>query len=105
MESTLNLPCSEDSERGLLCSLLLGRDAVAVEIRVPKEAFYIPAHRLLWETLYELLGEKKPLDFVIIKQRLIDSKKMEEVGGSSISPACTTSCRPPRTSVLTRTSS
>jgi replicative DNA helicase len=80
VEPELKLPCSEDGEKGLLCSLLLGGDKVAVEINVPKEAFQIPANRLLWETLYELLAEKRPLDFVLIKQRLIDSKKIEEVG-------------------------
>jgi len=80
VETPLKLPCSEDAEKGLLCSLLLGGDAVAVEIKVPKEAFYIPANRLLWETLCELLAEKKPLDFVIVKQRLIDSKNIEEIG-------------------------
>jgi replicative DNA helicase len=77
---TLKLPCSEDGEKGLLCSLLLGGLHVAVEINVPKEAFQIPAHRLLWDTLCELLAEKRPLDFVIIKQRLIDLGKIEEVG-------------------------
>jgi replicative DNA helicase len=78
---TLELPYSEDGEKGLLCSLLLDGDAVAVEINVPKEAFHIPANRLLWETLRELLAEKKPLDFIIVKQRLIDSKTIEEIGG------------------------
>jgi replicative DNA helicase len=77
---TLKLPCSEDGEKGLVSSLLLGGDAVSVEINVPKEAFHIPANRLLWKTLCELLAEKKPLDFVIVKQRLIDSKKVEEIG-------------------------
>jgi replicative DNA helicase len=81
VEPALRLPFSEDSERGLLSSLLQGGEAVAVEVNVPKEAFHIPAHRLLWKTLYELLAEKRPLDFVIVKQRLIDLGKIDEIGG------------------------
>jgi replicative DNA helicase len=54
---------------------------VAVEINVPAKAFYLPAHRSLWKTLCELLAEKKPLDFIIVKQTLIDLKAIEEIGG------------------------
>jgi replicative DNA helicase len=80
VEPALKLPFSEDGERGLLCSVLQAGDKVAVEINVPKEAFYIPAHASLWKALHELLAEKKPLDFVIVKQRLINLGKLEEVG-------------------------
>jgi replicative DNA helicase len=80
VEPSLKLPFSEDAERGLLCSLLLAGDEVAVEINVPPEAFYIPAHRLLWAMAYRLIAEKKPLDFVLLKERLIALEKIEEVG-------------------------
>jgi replicative DNA helicase len=80
VEAPLKLPFSEDGERGLLCSLLEAGDAVAVEINVPPQAFYIPTHRLLWTVAYRLLAEKKPLDFVLLKERLIALGKLEEVG-------------------------
>jgi replicative DNA helicase len=60
---------------------LLAGDKVAVGVNVPPQAFYLPAHALLWKTLYELLAEKRPLDFIIVKQRLIALKAIEEVGG------------------------
>jgi replicative DNA helicase len=80
METPLTLPCSEDGEKGLLSSLLQAGDAVAIEIKVPPQAFYIPAHRLLWAVAYRLIAEKKPLDFVLLKERLIVLGKLEEVG-------------------------
>jgi replicative DNA helicase len=72
---------SEDSEKGLLSSLILGGDRVAVEVSVPKEAFYIPAHRIIWESLTDLIAEKRPLEFPIVKHRLEQLEMLEEVGG------------------------
>ena len=79
-DTGIKLPFSEDAERGLISSLLLGGEKVAVEITVPKEAFYIPAHQLLWETLNDLLIEKRPLEFVMVKHRLIQLSQLEEIG-------------------------
>jgi replicative DNA helicase len=78
---TFELPFSEDAEKGLICSLLRGGDRVAVELAVPLPAFYIPAHRIIWETLCDLVVEKRPLDFVIVKNRLVTLRQLEEVGG------------------------
>lgn len=75
------MPFSEDAEKGLLCSLALGGDEVAVELALPKEAFYIPAHQILWEVLNDLVAEKRPLEFVIVKNRLLTLRQWEEVGG------------------------
>jgi replicative DNA helicase len=80
MEPALKLPFSEDAERGLISILLQGGDAVAVEISVPPQAFHIPTHRLVWAVAYRLLAEKKPLDFVLLKERLIALGKLEEFG-------------------------
>jgi replicative DNA helicase len=73
---------SEDAEKGLLCSLILGGDRVAVEVSVPKEAFYIPAHRIIWESLLDLIAEKRRLEFPIVKHRLEQLEMLEEIGGA-----------------------
>ena len=78
----IEMPFSEDAERGLLCSLMLGGDTVAVELAVPTEAFYIPAHRLIWETLIDLISEKRTLDFYVVKNRLLKLDQLEEIGGA-----------------------
>jgi replicative DNA helicase len=77
----IKMPFSEDAERGLICSLMRGGDAVAVEVTVPSRAFYIPAHQLVWETLCDLVAEKRPTEFVIVKHRLSKLSQLEEVGG------------------------
>jgi replicative DNA helicase len=82
MEPSLKLPFSEDSEKGLISSLLRGGDKVSVEISaLPKEAFYIPAHQLIWAALRDLLLEKKPLDYIAVKDRMSALKQLEEIGG------------------------
>lgn len=75
------MPVSEDAEKGLVCSLLLGGDQVAVELTVPAQAFYIPANQLVWETANDLVIEKRPLDFRIVKHRLDRLDVLEEIGG------------------------
>jgi len=80
-DANVTMPFSEDAERGLLCSLMLGGDKVAVELAVPAEAFYIPSHRMIWETLTDLISEKRTLDFYVVKNRLIKLDQLEEIGG------------------------
>lgn len=75
------MPFSEDAERALICSVLLGGDRVAVELSVPKGAFYSPANQLVWDTLTDLLAERRSLDFTVVKHRLSVLDQLDEVGG------------------------
>jgi replicative DNA helicase len=78
-----SLPFSEDGERGVLCSLLLSpRDVADICIlRLRSDAFYIPAHEIIYSLVIEFGEKSKPIDFVALKQALKDRNQLEEIGG------------------------
>ncbi|MBV8143268.1 MAG: replicative DNA helicase [Verrucomicrobia bacterium] len=78
-----SLPFSEDAEKGVLCSLLLSPKEVAdiCVLQLRTEAFYIPAHVIIYGLVLEFGDKRKPIDFVSLKQALKDRNQLEEVGG------------------------
>jgi replicative DNA helicase len=78
-----SLPFSEDGEKGVLCSLLLSPREVAdiCVLRLRPEAFYIPAHQIIYGLILEFGDKSKPIDFVSLKQALKDRNQLEEIGG------------------------
>jgi replicative DNA helicase len=79
-----SLPFSEDAEKGVLCSLLLSPREVGdlCVLRLRPEAFYIPAHEIVYKLILEFGEKRKPVDFVSVKQALKDRKLFEEIGGA-----------------------
>jgi replicative DNA helicase len=78
-----SLPFSEDGEKGVLCSLLLSpRDVADIcVLHLRSEAFYIPAHEIIYRLVLEFGEKSKPIDFVALKQALKDRNQLEEIGG------------------------
>jgi replicative DNA helicase len=78
-----SLPCSEDGEKGVLSSLLLSPKEVADScvLRLRPDAFYIPAHEIIYNLVLEFGEKRKPIDFISIKQALKDRNQLDEVGG------------------------
>ena len=78
-----SLPFSEDGEKGVLCSLLLSPREVAdiCVLRLRPDAFYIPAHQIIYGLILEFGDKSKPIDFVSLKQALKDRNQLEEMGG------------------------
>ena len=78
-----SLPCSEDGEKGVLCSLLLSpRDVADIcVLHLRSDAFYIPAHEIIYSLVLEFGEKSKPIDFVALKQALKDRNQLEEIGG------------------------
>jgi replicative DNA helicase len=78
-----SLPFSEDGEKGVLCSLLLSpRDVLDLcQIKLRPEAFYAPAHQILFNLVAELVNSNKPIDFITLKQALKDRAQLDEIGG------------------------
>jgi hypothetical protein len=76
-------PFSEDFEKALLCSLILSPLKVAPEChsRLELDAFFVPAHKIIYEVLSEWPFGDRPIDFVWLKQTLHDRDQLEEVGG------------------------
>ena len=78
-----SLPFSEDGEKGVLCSLLLSpRDVADIcVLHLRSDAFYIPAHEIIYNLVLEFGEKRKPIDFVSLKQALKDRNQLEEIGG------------------------
>src|SRR5580704_8756744 len=78
-----SLPYSEDAEKGVLCSLVLSPREVGdlCILRLHAEAFYSPAHKIIYELVIEFSDKSKPIDFISLKQTLKDRGFLEEIGG------------------------
>ena len=44
-------------------------------------AFYIPAHEIIYSLVLEFGDKRKPIEFVLLKQALKDRNQLEENGG------------------------
>ncbi len=77
-------PCSEEAERGLLGSLLIDSTRV-VEIclmkRLAGDAFYVPAHRLLFEKLLHMYQEASAIDLLTVGEAFRTGGDLDRIGG------------------------
>src|SRR6516165_3158371 len=74
----------QDGEKGVLCSLLLSPQQVAdlCLLQLRTEAFFIPAHRIIYDLVLEFHEKGKPVEFVALKQALSDRVRLDEIGGA-----------------------
>lgn len=84
--TTLNkpLPCSDESEKGVLSSIL--QDPTRLRIarnKIRPEAFYHEATRTIYIELLTMEEENAPLDPVVLTNRLRDQGLLDRVGGPS----------------------
>jgi replicative DNA helicase len=76
------LPFSADAERGLLCSFLLSPEVfLHYGLALKPELFYVPAHRIVYETLRRLSEKGYPFEFTFVRERLRADGQLEEIGG------------------------
>lgn len=77
-------PHSEDSERGILGSILIDPESVtyAIETLEPSD-FYNPANSIIFESMKTLFMEDVALDSLTIADNLRNTKKIEAVGGNA----------------------
>jgi replicative DNA helicase len=75
-----SLPHSEDSENGLICSMMLNPELIDECHRLPSEVFYLPHTRILLDTLRTLHSKQAPIDFQFIKKALSDNNQLAEIG-------------------------
>ncbi len=82
-------PHSAEAERGVLGSILLdvGNDNrvldLCTENGITAEAFFAPAHRLLFETLTEMSRAGVTIDPLTLNERLRALNRLDEIGGAS----------------------
>ncbi len=78
-------PHNIDAEQALLaCSIIEGGQesmAICVENRIQSESFFKPAHRIIYATILELYNEGKPINEIILGERLQSKNNLESVGG------------------------
>ncbi len=80
---TRALPNSTDAEKGVLSAMLQSPTELvgeAVQMLMP-EAFYVPAHRTLYELLLKLGDAGQPIDAITLQEALLREKLMDQVGG------------------------
>lgn len=78
-------PHSEEAECGVLgCALLEPGRVIdlCVEKKLAPEAFYVQAHRLLYETLVDMIQENRPVDLITVGDRLRSDGRLDQIGGA-----------------------
>ncbi|MDD4319784.1 MAG: replicative DNA helicase [Candidatus Peribacteraceae bacterium] len=77
-------PHSLEAERTVLGALLLDPDAIVKvsDLLIPED-FYDPTYRMVYEAVFELYQGHEPIDFVTVSSKLMDNKKVQDIGGSA----------------------
>lgn len=78
-------PHSVEAEQALLGSCILegGQESITqcIEAKICKEAFFKPAHQVIYQTMLKLYEEGSPLDEIILGDKLSAKNQLEDVGG------------------------
>jgi len=77
-------PHSEEAEIGVLGSIFLEPTKVldiCIQKRLTVDSFYIPAHKIVFEAVGNLVGLSKPVDILTVTAELKRSKSLDNIGG------------------------
>ncbi len=78
------LPQNLQAERGVLGSIIIDPDAVAlVADFLNADDFYRDAHRSIYEAIQELYNHREPADFLTLCDELERRNKLDDIGGAS----------------------
>jgi replicative DNA helicase len=85
-DANRSMPFSDDAEKGVLSCFFqnpvdLLNDA---QVTIPKEAFYHPTNRLLYEVLLDFNHKGLPVDLVTVSNHLLDKQLMDKMGGPAM---------------------
>ena len=79
------LPHNQDAEEGLLASMMLDDRGevlnVAVASKLREEYFYFARHRKIYSAILALYAEGKPIDAIVLSDRLQSRGDLDAVGG------------------------
>lgn len=74
------MPNSIDAEKAVLGSMLLDKEATATAIELlSKEDFYSKAYSIVFECMVELFNEGKPIDLILIQNKLISKGVPQDI--------------------------
>jgi len=76
-------PFSEEGEVGVLGALLQNGDLIdnCFEAGVDGDAFYVPAHRVVFDAALALWQKRRPIDVLSVTDKLRESDELDRVGG------------------------
>ena len=77
-------PHNLEAEQSVLGSLLIDREAIykIMDILTPED-FYREAHKIIYETMLELIAKHEPIDIIALSNKLKERKALEDIGGQS----------------------
>lgn len=76
------LPHSLEAERTVIGALLMDPEAIIkVSDFLRAEDFYDPAHKDIYQAIFELYNQHQPIDFVTVSAKLSDHSKIQSIGG------------------------
>src|ERR1700685_3675906 len=78
------MPHSVEAEEYLLsCCLIDGADVMArcLAARICPEAFFVPAHAIVFERLLDLYNRQAPIDVAVLGEELKAAKQLDSIGG------------------------
>lgn len=75
-------PQNLDAEQSLLGALLIDKDAIirVADITVAED-FYKDIHKIIYDAMTDLYRRREPIDLLSLSNRLLELKKLEEIGG------------------------
>jgi replicative DNA helicase len=77
-----NLPCSQEAERAVLGALLLNDESFSrIVDLITAEDFYVPAHKCIYQAIFDLVQKHKRIDLVTLQDELEKRKQLDEIGG------------------------
>lgn len=77
-------PNSAEAEEQLLSACLLdGAETLnrAIESKITPDKFYVPANRVIYARLCQMLDDHKPIDLAVLGEELKVTRELEEIGG------------------------
>ena len=82
-EISRTLPSNSDAEKGVISAMLQSPDDIVGEAiqKLDPRAFYVPAHKTLFELITNLSDEGKPIDPITLQEALMRENLMDSVGG------------------------
>ncbi|MCX8473239.1 MAG: replicative DNA helicase [Sediminibacterium sp.] len=76
-------PQSVEIEEAVLGAIMLENSAFElVDDKLKPECFYLPAHRHIYETIFQLNKESQPVDYLTVIERLKKNGTLDKAGGT-----------------------
>ena len=77
-------PQSIDAEKGVLGSLMIDKTSILKVVDfLSSDDFYRKNHQYIYQACFDLFKRNEPIDVLSVSNRLKETKKLKEIGGSS----------------------